>query len=250
MRFRYRSVALVAFFGVAILPAISSAQEKSSVVAAMRACSEAGATVEARMESLGDAGWVHLRNTPNARDLYAMEVIASYGGTAYAPAEGTLVEFAEKMRARQLREHHPAGERMTAGELNEALERKVSNFALMNEEPLASLQITIQADREGGFILTCKLAATGSLDGADARVLMYALPVTIANETVEETSYDATRYYFYATSESPQSEASIEFYDFEQADGFRSLFRQLGTDQVVTSLARISVKPVFSQSSQ
>lgn len=243
IRLRHAASALV------FLSCATQAQASEDLEVAIRACTEPGLTIEARFTALGDAGWVHLTDDANARSLLAMRTVASYGGTAFTPTEGTLADFFEAERASKLFLRFPEGQRATRNELSAELAKRGAQFTLQHAFPLASLDIEVLPFPDGSLVMKCNLVATGQLDSSDARALLTSEPVTVVQDETEITSFGATRHFLRVKTETPESDASIEVYDLSEATELHKFFKERGVDKTLTSLMSTGLHPVPSEAS-
>ena len=232
-----------------LLACACQAQNFEGIEAAIGACTQVGTAIETRFSELGDAGWVHMTDDDNARAILAMETVASYGGTAFIPAEGTLADFFEAKRKSPIFLRFPKGRRVTQNELSAELESRSARFALQHSSPLALLNIEIRTFPDGSLSMKCNLAATGQLDGSGARTLMDLESMTVVKDETEQTSFGATRHNIRIKTETPESDASIEVYDFSKATELHKFFKERGVDNTLTSLMSTGLHPVPSEAS-
>jgi hypothetical protein len=235
---------------VFLLAGACQAGTSESIETAIRACTEAGTSVETRFMQLDESGWVHLTDDESARALSAMETVASYGGTEFKPPEGTLADFFDAQRKTPIQLRFAAGRRVTQTELSAALESRSARFALQHSSPPASLDVEVLTFPDGSMVMKCNLAATGNLDGGDARALLASQAMAVVRDETEQTSFGATRHNLRLQAESSESDASIEFYDFTEATELHTFFNERGVDNTLTSLMSTGLHPVTSEASQ
>ena len=98
---RRRLSPLLAALVVCALPGLAHAETDPGITAAIRACAVPGASLEARVQSLAEAGWLTQSDSPAGRDRSAALVLLRFGAD-FPPGKAKYTELFERGRAEPL----------------------------------------------------------------------------------------------------------------------------------------------------